>query len=123
VRAEYDIPFVYSSNGRPYLCQLETQSGIWFVDVCRPPNMSHTLDGWYTPEGLKQLLKQDVDLAQQQLAAEPFDYPVIVLNAWSIHAFREGGLRKVKSDWTNAVWTSEFLPLTASRMQSACLWE
>ena len=27
------IPFVFSANGRPYLKQIETHSGIWFRDV------------------------------------------------------------------------------------------
>jgi len=36
-------------------------------------------------------------------------YPVVVLNALQVHAFRKSGLRKVKSDRTDAVWISEFL--------------
>ena len=32
---EYVVPFVFSANGRPYLKQLETQSGIWFRDARR----------------------------------------------------------------------------------------
>lgn len=32
------VPFVFSSNGRPYLQQIETESGIWFRDVRRPTN-------------------------------------------------------------------------------------
>ena len=46
---EFQIPFVFSSNGRPYLRQLATRSGIWFCDVRRPENLGHALDGWYTP--------------------------------------------------------------------------
>ena len=71
---EYLIPFAFSTNGRPYLRQLETQSGIWFVDLRNPENLGHALDGWYTPEGLKELLKRDEGEAHQQLAVEPFDY-------------------------------------------------
>ena len=68
---EFQIPFVFSSNGRPYLRQLSTRSGIWFCDVRRPENLAHALDGWYTPEGLVALLKRDEDKSHQQLAAEP----------------------------------------------------
>lgn len=71
---EYKIPFAFSSNGRPYLKQLETHSGIWFVDLRRSTNLSHALDGWYTPEGLKELLKRDEVAAHQQLGTESFDY-------------------------------------------------
>lgn len=71
---EYRVPFAFSSNGRPYLRQLATRSGIWFCDLRRPDNLGHALDGWYTPEGLMALLKRDEDRAQQQLRNEPFDY-------------------------------------------------
>lgn len=71
---EFHLPFVFSANGRPYLRQLETRSGIWFRDVRRPDNLGHALDGWYTPEGLTALLKRDEDQAHQQLAQETFDY-------------------------------------------------
>jgi type I restriction enzyme R subunit len=71
---EYQVPFAFSSNGRPYLRQLATRSGIWFCDLRRSDNLGHALDGWYTPEGLTALLKRDEDRAQQQLRDEPFDY-------------------------------------------------
>jgi type I restriction enzyme, R subunit len=64
---EYVIPFVFSANGRPYLRQLETFSGIWFNDVRRSENLAHALDGWYTPAGLVALLKRDVVVAHQSL--------------------------------------------------------
>jgi type I restriction enzyme R subunit len=56
---EYQLPFTFSSNGRPYLKQLATKSGTWFCDVRRPTNHGHALDGWHTPEGLMALLKRD----------------------------------------------------------------
>lgn len=71
---EYRLPFVFSSNGRPYLRQLATRSGVWFCDVRRPDNLGHALDGWYTPEGLTALLKRDEQRAHERLAAEPFTY-------------------------------------------------
>jgi len=71
---EFQIPFVFSSNGRPYLRQVSTRSGIWFCDVRRPDNLAHALDGWYTPEGLITLLKRDEDKSHEQLAAEPLEY-------------------------------------------------
>jgi transposase len=36
-------------------------------------------------------------------------YAVVVLNALQVHAFRKSGVRKVKSDRTDAVWIAEFL--------------
>lgn len=37
------------------------------------------------------------------------DHPVVVLNALQVHAFRKSGVRKVKSDRTDATWIAEFL--------------
>jgi type I restriction enzyme R subunit len=71
---ENRIPFAFSTNGRPYLRQVATRSGIWFCDLRRPENLSHALDGWYTPEGLTALFKRDEDRAHRQLAEEAFDY-------------------------------------------------
>lgn len=71
---EFRIPFVYSTNARPYLQQLATSSGIWFCDLRRPDNLSTPLQGWHSPEGLTDLLKCDTDAAHSQLATETFSY-------------------------------------------------
>jgi type I restriction enzyme R subunit len=72
--AAYRVPFAFSSNGRPFLRQLATRSGIWCCDLRRSDNLSHPLDGWYTPEGLKELIKRDEAKAHAQLANMPFNY-------------------------------------------------
>lgn len=72
--AAYRIPFAFSSNGRPFLRQLKTKSGIWFCDLRRADNLGHPLDGWYTPEGLVALIKRDEARAHEQLAKTPFNY-------------------------------------------------
>ncbi len=71
---EYRVPFAFSSNGRPYLRQLETKSGIWFADLRQPSEHSRALDGWYSPDGLKQLMAIDVAQAHARLASEAFNY-------------------------------------------------
>jgi type I restriction enzyme R subunit len=71
---EFQIPFVFSSNGRPYLRQLATRSGTWFCDLRNPENLGHALDGWYTPDGLIALLKRDEGRAHEQLENEPFNF-------------------------------------------------
>jgi len=70
----YRIPFAFSSNGRPYLRQLRTKSGIWFRDLRRHDHLPVPLDGWYSPEGLKELARQDVFAADAQLRRELFSY-------------------------------------------------
>jgi len=71
---EFRLPFVYSANGRPYLRQLATKSGIWFRDLRRPSNLAQPLDGFHSPEGLQALAKQDHDAAQQELERAGFEY-------------------------------------------------
>ncbi|MEI7989359.1 MAG: type I restriction-modification system endonuclease [Chloroflexota bacterium] len=71
---EYRLPFVFSTNGRPFLRQMETRSGIWFNDLRRAENLAHALDGWYTPQGLSALLKRDEEQANQLLTQEPFNF-------------------------------------------------
>ena len=71
---EYRIPFAFSSNGRPFLNQLRTKSGMWFRDLRRGENLAGPLERWYSPEGLKALARQDVDQAHQQLRRESFSF-------------------------------------------------
>jgi type I restriction enzyme R subunit len=72
--AELKVPFLFATNGRPYLRQFRTKSGIWFLDARRPQNHSVPLEGWYTPEGLLDLLKQNEDEAYAKLKVEPMPY-------------------------------------------------
>jgi len=73
-QGEFRVPFVFSTNGRPFLRQLAQQSGVWFCDVRRPENLGRVLDGWYNPAGLSALLQQDENRAHTELASAPFDY-------------------------------------------------
>ncbi len=70
----YKVPFLFATNGRPFLRQLKTKSGIWFLDGRLSTNHSRPLDSWYTPEGLKGLLNIDVPDAHDKLDKEPTDY-------------------------------------------------
>jgi type I restriction enzyme R subunit len=70
----FRLPFLFSANGRGYLKQIETQSGVWFRDTRAPTNHSRALSDWYTPEGLFALLGQDHTRAQAELAQKPFDF-------------------------------------------------
>jgi type I restriction enzyme, R subunit len=71
---EYRVPFVFATNGREFLEQLRTMSGIWFCDLRRPQNISRPLKNWYSPQDLIDLLAQDLDRSQQQLERESFEY-------------------------------------------------
>ncbi len=87
---KYRVPFLFSTNGRPYLKQLETKSGIWHVDVRRPQNLARALGGWHSPEGLKETLKQDIDAANEKLQAEPID-------ALGLREYQETAIKAVEA--------------------------
>jgi type I restriction enzyme R subunit len=70
----YQIPFVFSTNGRPYLKQIETQSGIWFRDVRRATNLSRALTDWPTPDGLKAQLEIDTEAADRRLQTQAMTF-------------------------------------------------
>lgn len=67
---EYKVPFLYASNGRPYLRQLEDQSGIWFWDARNQMRRAHALEGWHSPADLKLLLDVDDEEANERLKNE-----------------------------------------------------
>jgi type I restriction enzyme R subunit len=71
---EYRAPFVFSANGRPYLKQLETESGIWFRDARKDTNRRRALVDWFTPDGLKAELETDRDAAQEALKTQPYQF-------------------------------------------------
>ncbi len=64
---EYQVPFLFATNGRKYLKQLETKSGIWFLDARKSTNISRALQGWVSPSGLMELLDKDTDKANDDL--------------------------------------------------------
>jgi len=71
---EYKVPLVFATNGRPYLKQLEQESGIWFLDVRDNTHSRRALQGWYNPQEIKAYLKQNPVKAQQDLEQMSFAY-------------------------------------------------
>jgi type I restriction enzyme R subunit len=71
---DYRAPFVFSANGRPYLKQLETESGIWFRDARKDTNRRRALVDWFTPDGLKAEFETDRDAAQAALKTQPYEF-------------------------------------------------
>lgn len=70
----YQVPFVFATNGRPYLRQVETESGIWFRDVRLANNLRRPLMGWFTPDELVSLLEVEKEKAQEALKNRHFDF-------------------------------------------------
>lgn len=71
---EFSAPFVFSANGRPYLKQIETESGIWFRDARLASNLRRALNDWFRPEELLSMLEVEKDKAQDTLQTRPFDF-------------------------------------------------
>ncbi len=71
---EYKVPFTFATNGRPYLKQLETKSGIWFLDLRDPSNSPKALHGWIGPMGLEEMLERDTQAGNAALNALPYDF-------------------------------------------------
>lgn len=69
----YKVPFVFATNGRKYLKQIETKSGIWFLDLRESSNVPKALQGWISPQGLMEQLDKDIKNANSALQNTPFD--------------------------------------------------
>lgn len=67
---EYKLPFLYATNGRPYIKQLQEESGIWFWDARKPLVHARPLEGWHSPQDLQLLVGQDDEDANKRLEEE-----------------------------------------------------
>jgi type I restriction enzyme R subunit len=86
----FKIPFVFATNGRPYLAQLQEKSGIWFHDLRQSTNHPRPLGGWYSPEGLMKLFKTDPVAATAAL----LDTPVTIAD---LHDYQIEAIEKVEA--------------------------
>lgn len=70
---KYRVPFMFAANGRPYLAQYETASGVWFRDLRDESNAPKPLHGWMGPDGLLRMIDDETAEAEKRLAALPYD--------------------------------------------------
>ncbi len=89
----YKVPFTFATNGRPYLEQYDTKSGIWFLDLRRPDNNPKALRGWMSPTGMLELLEKDISARNQKLQEMSYDLlrdkDGLNLRAYQIRAIEE----------------------------------
>ena len=69
----YKVPFAFATNGRPYIKQYETKSGIWFRDLRVDSNPPRALRGWMSPIGIEELLERDPEGTNAKLKDMPLD--------------------------------------------------
>lgn len=86
----HKIPFVFATNGRPFLRQLQELSGIWFCDVRRAQNLRKPLEGWYSPEGLSKRLRIDLSEAEKKLSELDFKFD------FQLRKYQEKAIKKVE---------------------------
>src|SRR5690606_36715064 len=70
----YKVPFLYSTNGREYLQQIATKSGVWYLDVRQKYNNSRSIKGFHSPEDLQKKFEQDIALANKKLEENSLDF-------------------------------------------------
>ncbi|CAD5371737.1 Type I restriction-modification system, restriction subunit R [Rubrivivax sp. A210] len=70
----FQLPFVYSSNGRPFVKQLAELSGTWFRDARAPSHTARALAGFHSPQGLLDLLTRSREAAGQKLQQDSYGY-------------------------------------------------
>jgi len=71
--ADYLVPFVFATNGRPYLEQYKEKSGIWGLDTREVFNVPTAVAAWPRPEEMVLDLQKDVEEANKQLAATGYE--------------------------------------------------
>lgn len=57
----FRVPFLFVTNGRPYVKQLATKSGIWFWDARPHAGEPRALPEWFSPRDLVERLEQETE--------------------------------------------------------------
>ena len=71
---EYQVPFLFSANGRKYIEEIKEKSGVHFLDCRKKTNNPKVLQNWYTPDNILELLEKDLDKANEDLDNLSFDF-------------------------------------------------
>lgn len=69
----FKVPFLFATNGKKYLEQYKTASGIWFWDARLQKNIERPLTSWLSPKDLKEKLAFDELDGAEKLEASPYD--------------------------------------------------
>lgn len=71
---DYKVPFLFASNGRKYIKEIEEKSGVHFLDCRDSRNNTKVLQGWYSPEKLDAMLEENVEDANKGLDELSFEF-------------------------------------------------
>ena len=70
----YKVPFLFTSNGRKYIKEIEDKSGVHFLDCRNPKNNEKVLQGWYSPEKIEAMINEDIANANKSLDEMGFEF-------------------------------------------------
>ena len=70
----YDIPFLFITNGRKYIKEIESKSGLHFLDCRNSRNNSEVLQEWFSQQNIEEMLKEDIEKANKNLDDMTFEY-------------------------------------------------
>lgn len=70
---DYLVPFIYATNGRPYLEQYKEKSGIWGLDTRSQFNVPTAVSAWPRPEEMILDLQKDIEEANKKLVSTGFE--------------------------------------------------
>ncbi|CEI72714.1 type I restriction-modification system endonuclease [Romboutsia hominis] len=71
---EYNVPFLFTSNGRKYIEEIKEKSGVHFLDCRKPTNNPKVLQNFYTPQNIMELLQSDLEKSNEELDKLSFDF-------------------------------------------------
>ena len=109
----YKVPFLFSTNGRPYLQQLATKSGVWFIDVRNTTNHSRSLKGWFSPEGLLKMWEQNIESADEKLKNNKPNF-LQDKNGLSLRNYQMKAIERVEQTILNSPDTKRMLLVMAT---------
>ena len=69
----YKVPFMFATNGRAYIEQFKTASGIWFWDGRDQKNLARPLPHWFSPRDLVEKLNYDENKGIEKLEKTDYD--------------------------------------------------
>ena len=68
------MPFLFATNGRKYIKEIEDKSGVHFLDCRNARNNDKVLQGWYSPEKLEAILEENIEEANKNLDELSFKF-------------------------------------------------
>ena len=92
---DYEVPFLFSGNGRKYIKEIEDKSGVHFLDCRNSRNNAKVLQGWYSPEKLEAMLQEDVEEANKKLDELSFEF-LESSNSVGLRYYQVGAIKTVE---------------------------